>query len=292
MLIEVGILSSVVFVSYFGEHGHKPRWLGMGLIIQGVACLLFTLPQGIFGKYIAESAGELQELCLAEGSGGYQTNVDCSSTNYAALVIFLIASFILGIGISPLFPIGATFLDDIIRPKYVPLFLVMLYIANAIGAILGYIIGSSFLLIYVDPGVEKQLISTDPAWVGAWWLPFLVSGIISFFVSIPFFMFPRQLPNSATIKEERRKEMAKVLGDDANREMNFKETVKAFPHHIKQLILSPSYIFLAFAQGAWSLFYFGKAQFSAMYIETQFSLTASAASLAAGIGDVTGSGQL
>lgn len=290
LMIDVAVLLSVVFVSYFGERSHKPRWLGVSLIIQGVACLLFTLPQWIFGNYIAGSTGELQELCMAEGSGGNATEIECSSANYTALVIFLVANFILGIGISPLFTIGTAFLDDIFFPKYVPLCMGLFYSTTVIGPVLGFVIGGSFLSFYVDPSVETRLSPTDPAWVGAWWMPFLVTGIMSFLVSIPFFMFPRQLPNSAAIKAERMKEMAKVLHHDLTRDMNFKDTVKAFPQHLKQLILNPSFMFLAFALGAMFLLISGTVDFSPKYLETQFSLTATAASYVVGVHGVTGSG--
>ena len=32
---DMAVLVSVVFISYFGGKGHKPRWLGVSLIIQG-----------------------------------------------------------------------------------------------------------------------------------------------------------------------------------------------------------------------------------------------------------------
>lgn len=32
---DIAVLISVLFISYFGGRGHKPRWLGISLIIQG-----------------------------------------------------------------------------------------------------------------------------------------------------------------------------------------------------------------------------------------------------------------
>jgi len=33
---DAAVLVSVLFISYFGGKGHKPRWLGVSLIIQGI----------------------------------------------------------------------------------------------------------------------------------------------------------------------------------------------------------------------------------------------------------------
>lgn len=35
-VFDMAVLVSVVFVSYFAGKGHKPRWLGVCLLIQGL----------------------------------------------------------------------------------------------------------------------------------------------------------------------------------------------------------------------------------------------------------------
>ena len=37
---DLAVLVSVVFISYFGGKGHKPRWLGISLIIQGTGTFM------------------------------------------------------------------------------------------------------------------------------------------------------------------------------------------------------------------------------------------------------------
>ena len=34
----------------------------------------------------------------------------------------------------------------------------------------------------------------DPRWVGAWWIPFLISGVVMFLVTLPMLGYPKRLP--------------------------------------------------------------------------------------------------
>ena len=42
-VFDMSVLVSVLFISYFGGRGHKPRWLGVSLIIQGIGMLYICL---------------------------------------------------------------------------------------------------------------------------------------------------------------------------------------------------------------------------------------------------------
>lgn len=37
---DAAVLVSVLVISYFGGRGHKPRWLGVSLVIQGVGMFM------------------------------------------------------------------------------------------------------------------------------------------------------------------------------------------------------------------------------------------------------------
>lgn len=286
LAFDIAVMLSVVFVSYFGERSHKPRWLAIGLVIQGFASLLFTLPHWIFGTYQAGSSG-FQELCT---TGVNSSDSDCYSANYIAYSIFLVSLFIVGIAAAPLFTIGTSFLDDIVRPRYVPLYMGVFLVTIVFGPVIGFAFGGIFLSVYVDIGVETSLTPEDPSWVGAWWIPFIITAILSFVIAIPFLMFPRQLPNSSEVKAERMKEMAKVLHGDITKNKNFKETVKVFPEHLKHLLMNPSYVCLCLALGMMFLLISGQVDFSAKYLESQFGLTASSAAFLVGGIAVTSAG--
>ena len=59
-VFDISVTASVVFISYFGHKSHKPRWLGIALIIQGIGSFVFALPQFIFGEYEVGSGAQLR----------------------------------------------------------------------------------------------------------------------------------------------------------------------------------------------------------------------------------------
>ena len=157
-----------------------------------------------------------------------------------------------------------------------------------LGPVIGFVLGGLFLTIYVDVGSETRLTQDDPGWVGAWWISYIFNGGISFLIAIPFFMFPRQLPNSDVIKAERIKEMATVLKEKLPENKTFKDEVKSFPAHIKALLLNPSYLCLCLGLGTMFLLISGLVDFSPKYLESQYRVDPSTSAYIIGaVGIVT-----
>ena len=163
------------------------------------------------------------------------------------------------------------------------------YMLSIVGPALGYALGGPFLSIYVDPWEETHLTPSDPGWVGAWWLCFIFCGVASLIISIPFFCYPRHLPSCQEVKRLREKEMAKrsksrgVGGQKAQGARNqIKEVLKNFLHDVWRVVANPSWIFVTLGIASSILVVSGFASFGPKYVETQFGLPASVASLAVG----------
>ena len=79
------------------------------------------------------------------------------------------------------------------------LYLAFMIICATLGPIFGLILSSKTASLYVDfDRIDSSLIpdipQNDPRWIGAWWLGFLIGGIVLFLVSLPMFFFPKSLP--------------------------------------------------------------------------------------------------
>ena len=278
---DMAVLVSVVFISYFGGRSHKPRWLGISLLVQGLGAFIFALPQFIFGPYDIGQRGSLQhEACLDSDD----FSPDCRSDSGGALAFFIIGEMLIGIGAAPLFTIGTSYLDDIVSPKKVPIHLGLFYAMTVVGPSLGYGLGGAFLSIYVDPGTDTNLEQTDPGWVGAWWIGFLLCSALSFLIAIPFLMFPRLLPDSHLVRAERLQVMAKKYRSKygEREETDFIAAVKSFPTHLKLVFSNLAWIFITLAVTTSIIVISGMVSFAPKYLESQFTITASRASLIAG----------
>ena len=172
----MAVLVSVIFISYFGGKGHKPRWLGISLIVMGIGSFVFALPQFLFGSYSVGSRGSARlEACLDNND----FSSECTESNNVAYAFFIFGNILIGVGAAPLFTVGTAFIDEIVHPKWVPVHIGVFYAVSIIGPAMGYGLGGAFLTVYVDPWREIDLDTSDPGWVGAWWLSFVFVGELS-----------------------------------------------------------------------------------------------------------------
>ena len=276
---DASVLVSVVFISYFGGRGHKPRWLGASLIVQATGSFIFALPQFIFGSYQVGSSGVLDTEMCRDG----QDFSDCVSSKNVVLVFFMIGNIFIGMGAAPLFTVGTSYLDEIVRPKHVSIHLGIFYMLAIVGPALGYALGAPFLSIYVDPWKDTHLKTSDPGWVGAWWMCFIFCGIVSLVISMPFFCFPRLLPDSEKVRLEREAEMAKQCEARAAVDGGqVKTLLRHFLLEMKKIVTNLSWVFMTVALATSTIVVSGFASFGPKYVETQFGLSSSVASLAVG----------
>ncbi|XP_025326414.2 solute carrier organic anion transporter family member 4A1 isoform X3 [Canis lupus dingo] len=272
---DVAACLCLTFVSYFGGNGHKPRWLGWGVLVMGAGSLVFALPHFTAGAYDVQAAdgvgtcGANRSVACADGASGL--------SGYR--LVFMLGQFLHGVGATPLYTLGVTYLDENVKSSYSPVYIATFYTAAILGPAAGYLIGGALLNVYTDVGSRTELTTESPLWVGAWWVGFLGAGAAAFLTAIPILGYPRQLPGSQRYVVMRVSEthQLKDSGPTAVSNPDFGKTIRDLPLSIWLLLRNPTFILLCLAGATEATLIAGMSTFGPKFLEAQFSLSASEA---------------
>lgn len=121
---EIGNLALILFVSYFGAKAHRPRLIGCGGIVMALGALLSALPEFLTNQYeIGEMwrTDEGRDVCANMSSSAAQNAEDLVCANKAntntMYLLLIVAQVLLGIGATPVQPLGVSYIDDHVKKK-------------------------------------------------------------------------------------------------------------------------------------------------------------------------------
>ena len=272
---------SAIIISYVGgrRSTHKPRWLGVSLIVIAIGSFIFSSPQFLFGSY---SIGPSQNSSLEVCEDSRNITVSCSSANDIAYAVFLFGNAFVAFGAASLYTLGPVFIDEIVLPKYVSLHIGVYEVGTLLGPAIGFGLGSVFLSVYVDPWEDTDLKPSDPSWVGGWWIAFVFSGISCLILSIPFLLYPRALSDSHIVKQAREREMTVKRRITDQERTSLVSSLKGFAVQTKRLVTNLPFMFQSFSLAVLFIVVTGMGSFGPQYFETQFHFSAASAALTVG----------
>ena len=85
-------------------------------------------------------------------------------------------------------------MDEMYTQKEFGIAISILYIITFVGFPISVLFAGASLNMYVTLDPPEGMAPNRPEWVGAWWLGFLVPGVVVFIVSFVVMLFPTQMP--------------------------------------------------------------------------------------------------
>lgn len=226
---DFGYVLFCIPVSYFGGRHSKPMVLGIGLLLMSLGSFIFSMPHTISDSYTSTynaDESSFSKCANVNYAGSAFTEIFSNETVHPSIskasaealkscpspenqsgslryvFLFCLAHFLHGIGATPLFTLGVSYIDENVGPALSSLYLGIFYAFAIFGPAFGFLMSSSFLRYHTDflqPEHQFAIVNldeTDPKWVGAWWIGFLVASFLAILAVFPIITLPKVLPES------------------------------------------------------------------------------------------------
>ncbi|KAH8275691.1 hypothetical protein KR026_012669 [Drosophila bipectinata] len=280
---DISTMLTAAIMGYYAGNGHRPRWMGVGLLTFVAFCLLSSSLHFIYGAgedalKLTREYGQInetlaqkekdQKVCQTSAAGCIQ-----EVGQWVPQLILFVAQLISGVGQALFYTLGIAYMDDNGTKSKTPAMLSMSTFLRMLGPIFGYSLATICLRLYIEPTLDPLIGPSDPRWLGAWWLGWLCLGAISLLSAIILFMFPKELPSA----KKRRLQVKQTESNDL-KELSFVDMLKT----VKRLAKNKVYVFNTAASILYFFGYMAYWIFTPKYIETQYRQSAATATMAAG----------
>ena len=148
------------FVCYFG-HRHRPITIAIGCVLSAAGFFTISVPQYVVPVYkagvvLVTDTCRIYNTTTSEMKLLPTPKTSCSENNTSGvhdidvLPIFLLGYALVGVGVTPLYSLGAAHIESITRRKESSLYFAIFAVIGFVGPAAGFLAGNPVLNIYVD----------------------------------------------------------------------------------------------------------------------------------------------
>ncbi|EDL39910.1 mCG20870 [Mus musculus] len=283
---DLASLLVAILVAHYGGKGSRSKWLAAAALLVGLASILFAVP---YLKYeIVRPVEDSEELCIDEEE---RTMPDCEENIVpfkSEIIIFsIIGQSLQGIAGMPMYILGVTYIYDNISTYMAGIYLGIADAAFVLGYGLGYAVGSPNLRPSFNHSSEEEVNDNFLLWQFNWFVGFLFATLLAWFTFFPFLCFPHRLPGAHKPKQQKEKEPLAFYKKLKN--MKYGYNLQDLFHALWSLLRNPLLMCYSMCKATEALATIGAAEFLPKYLESQFLLSPSRATLLTGIILVPGS---
>ncbi|XP_045183048.2 solute carrier organic anion transporter family member 2A1-like [Mercenaria mercenaria] len=298
---DIGFLSCVIFAGFIARKVHIPRGLGISTILFGVCGVMCALPYfmqdhsayeienkpaglGMSDNMtVVRTMGRKVPMCgnetlngedgcnAAAGSAQATANIQQLHIKKVAFSLIAFGMVFQGVGKSVRYPFITLYVDDAVDKRKTGFYMGILTGTGIFGPALAYLIGGLFSKIYVT--LEPvDITPSDPRWIGAWWLGFLVFGACAIFFSIPIMCFPRKLKSKSRMKDLELTEKKVKSTEKKTVTQTLKHELRDFGQTIERLLRNPVYVTLVLSSVINLVGVAGVLSFMPKYLAAQYTV--------------------
>ncbi|CAG9540989.1 unnamed protein product [Cercopithifilaria johnstoni] len=303
---DIGHTVSVVLIGFLANDKHLPRITAVGVIVSAASMFVLALPMVLFGTQSFDESSMsqheheyiLKNICdPSRITNDSEQNCKIQENeHFLAFCILVIGQILAGIAAAPFNTVAYVYVDNNLADKtkspfYLSLLSSMYAFAPAFGFALSAGVAQLSTTIF---DVSSSVTINGDEWIGAWWLGFIIFGLLYLVGAIPLFFFPKKLlqydSNSFEMQQLRNEcshnhndhEIA-VPENDVQSHETFCEQLKAAFAEFPGLIKNPVFTSMIIGWMFGSYLTSGYSTYLPKYIETQFGRSASLADTYAGI---------
>ncbi|XP_008844712.1 solute carrier organic anion transporter family member 6A1 [Nannospalax galili] len=266
----------VIFVAHYGGRGSRTKWMAFSSFMIGLGAISYTVPY--LTSEISKPHENDEEICQETRlKDACRRNRSAFISKY--LIFVLLGETLQGVGGMPIYILGTTFIDDSVPTHSSGIYLGLGEASEILGYGLGYAAGAPQLKASTNhlSNVNNNML----LWPVSWLITFIISSILAWCTFIPFLFFPHSLPGTHSLKIEKDKQPHPF--DKKLKDKEFGYSLKDLYSAFSILVHNPLLMFQAICKAIESLAFIGASEFLPKYLENQFLLTPSMATMLTGV---------